>query len=263
MSGFLPISVTLITKNEASRIGEAILSVKSFAKEIIVVDSGSTDGTAGIAEGLGARVFVQPFVGFGQQKNYAQSLCSEEWVLNIDADERVPHELAEEIRKRISDPKTDDISGFFIPRKTWYLDRWILHSGWYPNYLVRLVRRKSAEWTEPQIHEALKVRHGKVECLKNPLEHYSFPSQKSHILKNLDYADRAKTQLLGKGRTVHFWDVLLRPFWKFFDIYFLKLGFLDGSAGFFIGIHSAYALFLRYAFLHEQNVKNSRHRQQP
>ena len=257
----LPLSVTIISKNEATRIADAIRSVKSFAAEVIVVDSDSTDNTVQIAEELGAKVYRRPFAGFGQQKNYAQSMCTQDWVLNIDADERVSPELAEEIKVRLTQAQSGGVSGYFLPRKTWYLNRWVMHSGWYPNYLVRLARKSVAVWTEPEIHEALRVKEGIVGYFKNPLEHYSFPTQKSHILKNLEYGDRAMKQLHQKKTSARVWDLWFRPLWKFFDIYFIKMGFLDGSAGFFIGIHSAYALFLRYAFLYEQNAQDSRNRQ--
>jgi glycosyltransferase involved in cell wall biosynthesis len=255
----LPISVTIIAKNEGSRIEDAIKSVQGFAREIVVVDSLSSDDTVIRATALGARVVEKAFQGFGQQKNFAQSLAQQEWVLNIDADERVSAETEEELRVLFTSPIIRQYDGFYLPRKTWYLNRWILHSGWYPNYLLRLARREKSKWTEPEIHEALQVA-GSVTHLKNPLLHYSFPNQRSHILKNIEYANHAKLGLLKKGKTTHAFDLIVRPLWKFFDLYFIKRGFLDGMAGFFIAIHSAYALFLRYTYLYEETAQNSRSR---
>jgi glycosyltransferase involved in cell wall biosynthesis len=244
----LPITVTIITRNEASRIADAIRSVQSFAAEVIVVDSQSTDQTVSIAENLGAKVLVHPFEGFGQQKNFAHAQATQEWILNIDADERVNAELVNELRSVFA--SNPSVNGFYLPRKTWYLGRWVMHSGWYPNYLLRLSRRKESKWTEPALHESLTV-NGATQKLKSPLEHYSFPSQKSHILKNAEYAAYAKQSLVQGAKKPHFYDYTMRPLYKFFDMYVLKLGFLDGMAGFFIAVHSSYALFLRYAYLYE------------
>ena len=258
MNEKLPLSVTLITRNEEKRIAAAIESVRLIAAEVIVVDSGSSDRTVEIARGLGARVEVWAFDGFGQQKNFAHSLASFEWVLNIDADERVSPVLAREIAEKISSDR--DVDGYELPRKTWYLDRWVMHCGWYPNYLLRLCRKQGSFWTEPPIHESLRVR-GRVGRFSEPLEHRSFPDQRSHILKNIEYAAHAREALARKGRSATWFDLVLRPIWKFFGIYILKKGFLDGRAGFFIAVHSAYALFLRYTYLYEQTLEDSSHRQ--
>jgi len=256
----LPITVTIITRNEAARIAKAIQSVKSFASEVIVVDSASVDETVQIAKNLGAKTEVRPFQGFGQQKNYAQSLATSEWILNIDADECVTLELEQELRKFFSDGQDKTANGVFLPRKTWYLDRWVMHGGWYPNYLLRFARKSEAKWSEPHLHEALEV-NGKAVYFKNPLEHYSFPDQRSHISKNVEYASHACAGLKAKGRNVSFLDLTFRPLWKFIDGYFLKAGFRDGTAGFFIAIHSAYATFLRYTYLYEQTAQNPDSRQ--
>ena len=256
----LPLTVTLISKNEASRIEAAIRSVLSFADEVIVVDSGSADQTTQIAESLGAKVYVQKFVGFGQQKNFAHGLAKNEWVLNIDSDERVTPELEKELRAFFNSKNLAQIDGAYLPRKTWYLNRWVMHGGWYPNYLIRLSRKSASKWTEPALHEALVV-NGKTETFKNPLEHFSFPNQRSHIAKNMEYADRISVALKEKGKRVRISDVTLKPLWKFIDGYIVKAGFLDGYAGFLIAIHSSYATFLRYTYLYEQTAQNTHPRQ--
>ena len=255
----LPVSVTLITFNESVRIADAIRSVKSFASEIIVIDSKSTDQTVAIAESLGAKVIVREFAGFGQQKNFAHQLASFEWVLNIDADERISPALENEFRDFFLKGDSAKFQSAFLPRKTWYLGRWIMHGGWYPNYLRRFSRKSSSQWTEPHLHESLEA-DGKHTYFKNPIEHYSFPTQRSHIVKNVEYASHACDALIARGRKVGVLDFTLRPIWKFIDGYFLKAGFLDGTSGFFIAIHSAYATFLRYTYLYEQTAQNSRSR---
>jgi len=258
----LPISVTIITRNEEARISDAIRSVQSFASEIIVVDSHSSDRTVEIAQALGAKVVPHPFEGFGQQKNFAQSQATQEWVLNLDADERVSPELEHELRRlfeggAFEEPVTGRVDGFYLPRKTWYLNRWVMHGGWYPNYLLRLARRERSQWTEPSLHEALEVK-GKTAKLRFPLEHFSFPDQRSHILKNIEYAAHASRALAQKGRKAGWLDLSVRPIYKFFDVYLLKRGFLDGMAGFLIAVHSAYAVFLRYAHRYEETEAKKR-----
>ncbi len=260
MTEKLPITVTIITRNEERRIADAIRSVQSFAKEIIVVDSESTDQTAQIAKSLGATIVNQAFAGFGQQKNKAQSLATSEWVLNIDADERVTPELEKELRTFFQTGAATRISGVYLPRKTWYLNRWIMHGGWYPNYLLRLSKKALSKWSEPHLHESLQVE-GETVYFKHPLEHYSFPNQRSHILKNVEYASHACGELKKRGKRPTLFDLTLRPYWKFIDSYLIKRGFLDGRAGFFIAIHSAYATFLRYTYLYEETAQNSHSRQ--
>ena len=260
MSMTLPISVTFITRNEAERISKAIESVLSFAQEVIVVDSESTDQTVEIAKRLGAKVFIKKFDGFGQQKNYAQSLTTSAWVLNLDADEIVSSALITELRDFFKSENARQFDGIYMPRKTWYLDRWVMHGGWYPNYLLRFSRKTSSKWTEPFLHEELTVQ-GNTMRFKSPLEHYSFPTQRSHIVKNIEYAAHACLGLRSKGRKANVFDLTVRPLWKFFDGYFMKAGFLDGRAGFFIAIHSAYATFLRYTYLYEYTAQNSDSRQ--
>ncbi|MBC7396453.1 MAG: glycosyltransferase family 2 protein [Bdellovibrionales bacterium] len=259
MNAKLPITVTIITRNEESRIEAAIFSVLPFASEIVIVDSESTDQTVAKSRALGAKVVLKPFAGFGQQKNFAQSLATSEWVLNLDADERVSPELETELRDFFESGASQKIDGVFLPRKTWYLDRWVMHGGWYPNYLLRLSRKSKSLWTEPALHEALETG-GSTAHFKHAIHHYSFPNQQSHILKNADYAARAMQALKKKGRRAGVIDFTLRPIWKFFDGYFLKAGFLDGRTGFFIAIHSAYATFLRYTYLYEETSQDSNSR---
>jgi glycosyltransferase involved in cell wall biosynthesis len=260
MSSKLPIAVTIISRNEGARIEAAILSVKSFASEVIVIDSNSTDDTVARASALGAKVYSRKFEGFGQQKNFAQAQANSEWVLNIDADERVTAELIAELQAFFFSGQAQSISGVYLPRKTWYLNRWVMHGGWYPNYLLRLAKKVDARWSEPYLHEALEVS-GKTTHFKYPLEHFSFPNQRSHILKNVEYASRACNGLVDRGQCASVLDLTLRPWWKFVDGYFIKAGFLDGVAGFFIAIHSAYATFLRYTYRYEQTAQDPDSRQ--
>lgn len=251
-----PLSVTLITLNEAGNIRAAIESVQ-WADEIIVVDSGSTDPTLEIASEMGARVFRNPWLGYGQQKNFAQNQATHDWVLNIDADERVPDSLAQEICLVLEKVQMGGLRavGFSIPRKTYYLGRWIKYGGWYPNYLVRLAHRKSASWTEPQVHEELRVG-GPIEVLRNPLDHESFPSIHHQVMTNLNFSKLGGEELKRTGQRASYGKLLFKPVGKFLETYLLKRGFLDGLPGFIISVNAAHSIFLKYAYLFEAKIKD-------
>lgn len=246
-----PVSVTIITLNEEENIARAIRSV-SWADEVIVVDSGSIDKTVEIARSLGAKVIQNPWPGYGRQKNFAQESASYDWILNIDADEEVSPELAAEIQGALAQP--EEARGFYFPRKTFYLGRWIRHGGWYPNHLVRLADRRRASWTEPKVHEALIVR-GMVAGLRSPLHHYAFRSIQEQILTNLNFSHLGSEDLRRSGRRGSLMLLLLKPFGKFLETYLLKRGFLDGMPGLIISINAAHSMFLKYAYLIEADIR--------
>ena len=218
---------------------------------MIVVDSGSTDRTEEIARAKGARFFSHAWPGYGQQKNFAQSKCTHDWVLNIDADEEVPPDLAQEIQQAIL---RDDVRGFALPRKTFYLGKWIRYGGWYPNYLVRLAFKKNAVWTEPNVHEELKVE-GKTALLSSPLNHYTFSSIQDQILTNVRYAKLGAEELKLAGQEASVVKLIVKPIGKFFETYLIKRGFLDGLAGFIISVNAAHSMFLKYANLFEARLR--------
>lgn len=256
----LPISVTIITLNEEQNIARAIQSVQ-WANEVLVIDSGSTDRTVEIAQSLGARVLHQSWLGYGGQKNFAQKNASYDWVLNIDADEEVSPELAEKIQnvlKVVNDGSS--VKGIYFPRKTFYLGKWILHGGWYPNELVRMADRRFSSWTEPQVHEALDVK-GELVRIDSPLHHYTFRTIEDQILANLKYSKLGSEELTRKGRRSSLLLLLLKPFGKFLETYVWKRGFLDGIPGLIISINAAHSMFLKYAYLIEADLhhENSRH----
>ncbi|MGZ3687893.1 MAG: glycosyltransferase family 2 protein [Bdellovibrionota bacterium] len=257
------ISVTIITLNEEENITQCVESVR-WADEILVVDSGSSDKTVELARSLGARVLHNAWPGYGQQKNFAQEKAAHDWVLNVDADEVVSPELAREIRGAVdaTEAGRSQARGYFFPRKTFYLGRWIRHGGWYPNFLVRLADRRAASWTEPAVHEELRVR-GEVAGLANPLDHYSFSSIQDQIVTNLRYSRLGSQSLQRTGQKPSVLKMIWKPVGKFFETYLLKGGFLDGLAGFIISINAAHSIFLKYAYLFEAKLKNenSRHRQ--
>jgi glycosyltransferase involved in cell wall biosynthesis len=248
------LSVTIITLNEEQNIGRAIQSVK-WADEILVVDSGSTDRTVEIARHGGAKVITNAWPGYGQQKNFAQSQAAHDWVLNIDADEEVPAELATEIQQKLADVEAgrSKASAFYCPRKTFYLGRWIRHGGWYPNHLVRLANRKAARWSEPNLHEALETE-GTVEGLRAPLHHYTFSSIQDQVLTNLKYSHYGSLDLKRKGKEGSLPLLLLKPIGKFLETFLVKRGFLDGLPGLIISVNAAHSMFLKYAYLLEPEL---------
>ena len=241
------VSVTIITKNEAADIAAALESV-SWADERIVVDSCSTDDTVTIATRLGARVASREWPGYVAQKNYAASLAANDWILSLDADERVTSELAEEIRKTLEgEPES---RGFWIPRVTFHLGRWIRTTDWYPDYQLRLYDRRAAEWTGTYVHEGVKV-NGRVGRLRSELQHYAYRDVAEHMETIDHYTTLAARQMFEHGRRATALDVTLQPAFAFFRNYILKRGFLDGSVGLTISKMNAQYVGLKFRKLRD------------
>lgn len=245
------ISACIITYNEERTIKDCLLSV-SFADEIIVVDSHSTDKTCEIAKEFGAKIVTHDFEGHIQQKNYAKSLAKNEWVISLDADERVSASLRKEIEKIFSIGPAYD--GYRFKRKTFYLNKWISHGGWYPDKHLRLFKNSIATWSGKNPHDRIFL-DGKVKCLKSDLLHYSFPNLASHINTINNFSGIMARDLFKKNK-VHFVlpKMILKTLWKFFEMYIFKRGFLDGRQGFIIATFSAFSTFARYAKLYEITV---------
>jgi hypothetical protein len=248
-----PLSVTLISLNEEANIARALESVR-WADDVVVIDSGSTDRTVAIAESLGARVVRNPWPGYGQQKNFAQAQARHDWVLNLDADEVVSGELAAEIRSALAQASADGTRGFAIPRRTFYLGRWIRHGGWYPNRLVRLADRRHARWSEPSVHEALQV-DGTVRPLHEDLLHYSFAGIQDQVLTNLRLSRLGYEELRRRGQRPSLLRLLLKPIGKFLETYLFKQGFRDGMPGLIISANAAHSMFLKQAYLFEEALQ--------
>jgi len=251
-----PLSVTIIALNEENNIARAIESVRGFAQETLVVDAGSTDRTVNIASHLGAKVITNPWRGYGQQKNFAQTQATHDWILNIDADEEVSPELAMELQLTLERNENSGVAGYTVPRLSRYLGRWIRHGGWYPNRLVRLANRKHSVWSEPEVHEELVVR-GPVVPLVHDLFHYPFRNIGDQVQTNLRFSRLGSETLRKKGQQKNLFRLLFKPIGKFIETYFAKGGFRDGIPGFIISVNAAHSIFLKYAYLFEESGKKN------
>jgi glycosyltransferase involved in cell wall biosynthesis len=239
--------VTIITRNEAAQIADAIDSV-AWADEIVVVDSESTDETTAIAARHRARVFVRSWPGYVAQKNYAATMATHDWILSLDADERVTPALAAEMRALLAaDPGH---AAYRMPRVTWYLGRWIRTTDWYPDHQLRLYDRRTAGWTGKYVHEAVTVR-GDVGELRGELEHFAFRDIADHLETIDRYTTYAARQMHENARRAGLLQLALHPPLAFLRNYLLRGGILDGTVGFVISLLNSYYVFLKFAKLWE------------
>jgi len=241
------LSVTVITRNEAADLAPALESV-DWADEIIVVDSESIDDTVAIARRFTDRVFVREWAGYSAQKNYAASLARNDWILSLDADERVTPALGAEIRSALSHAPTH--GGFRMPRVTWYLGRWIRTTDWYPDLQLRLYDRRVAQWTGRYVHESV-VTKGPVAALRGELEHYAYRDLAEHLETIDHYTTLAARQMRESGRKAGILQVAGHPPLAFLRNYLARGGFRDGEPGFIVSAMNAYYVFLKFAKLWE------------
>jgi glycosyltransferase involved in cell wall biosynthesis len=241
------VSVTIVTLDEAEHIASAIDSV-SWADEIVVVDSGSSDGTTDIARAKGARVSTRAWTGYADQKNYAAQIAAHDWIFSLDADERSTPALTAEIQAllRSEPPKR----GYRVPRVTFHLGRWIRTTDFYPDYQARLYDRRAGAWHGEYVHESVRVDGG-AGYLRGELEHYSFRDLSDHMSRVNRYSSLAARQMYERGRRATAIDLVLHPPAAFLRNYVLRRGFLEGSAGFIISSVNAYSVFLKFAKLWE------------
>jgi len=235
------LSVIIIVKNEAGNIGACIASV-AWADEIIVVDSGSSDATVEICRDLGAKVFVHDWPGYGPQKNRALDYASHDWVFSIDADERVTPELRSEIESVLQNPQAD---GYEISRLSSFCGRFMLHSGWSPDYVLRLFRRDKGRFSDALVHESVQMR-GSSARLQQRLQHYSYRDFEDVLGKLNNYSSAAAVMLERKGKKGSLTQAVLHGMWAFFRTYILRAGFLDGREGFMLAVMNAENSYYRY-----------------
>lgn len=243
------LSVVIITLNEAKNLPMCLQALDGVADEIIVVDSFSTDNTVAIAEQYGAKVYQQKWLGYAKQKNYANSLAQNAYILSLDADEVLSDKLRQSI---LAVHKWEGVYAF--SRLTNYCGSWIRHSGWYPDRKIRIFPRDEALWEGDFVHETLSVPpHVAVHSLAGDLLHYSYHSHADHYKQIDKYSTLHAQAMHARGQPASWIKRFISPVFKFFKTYFLQLGFLDGSAGYYIAKISAIAVRMKYKKLKALN----------
>jgi len=248
-AGRVKLSVVFITQDEEKNLPGTLESVLPLVRdgrgEIIVVDSGSTDRTLEIARSYGAKIFSEPWKGFAGQKNSAMEKASGDWVLQLDADEPLEPELASEIEVAVN--SQPNLQGFWIPRKNFFLGRWIKHGGFYPDPKLRLIRRGAGKFEEHGAHPTIKVS-GPTGHLKHALVHDAYPTLRGYIDHMNSYSSMGATVAVGKGHgSFSVADIVLRPWLTFIYNYFFRLGFLDGREGLLLHLYHAVYVSWKYA----------------
>jgi glycosyltransferase involved in cell wall biosynthesis len=248
------ISASIIVFNEEENIAELCETV-SWADEIVIVDSSSTDRTVEIAKKYTDRIFEREFRGYKDKHEFADSTTTGDWIFWIDADERVTPELKRSIESLKSAPESELPSGFRIARRTWYEGRWIKHSGWYPDYQMRLYRKADSFWDGVAPHQTARV-NGSIKTLDGELLHYTKRDLSDHHRVTDSYATLAAEHLASEGVKSGPSKIFFNPIAAFIRTYFLKQGFRDGVQGLLIAMFTAYGVFLKYAKVWERaNLK--------
>ena len=244
----MEISATIITIDEEAHLARCLESLKDIADEIIVVDSGSRDRTPEIAGDFKAKVFSRNFTNYAEQKNYAASQARNDWILSLDADEC----LSEALRGRLLDlKKTQPLAdAYAFPRKAFYLQRWICHSGWYPDYKIRLYRRSKGSWKGEFVHESVSV-NGRISRIDADLLHYTCDSLSEHLQRLDHYTTLSARAMYQEGKKPTLRGCLSSPLSAFLKAYLWKAGFLDGRQGLIIAVLAGYYNFLKHAKLWE------------
>ena len=252
-AGSPTISAIVVCFNEEQNIGRCLESLK-WCNEIVVVDSFSTDRTVQIARQYTDRVIQRKWSGYREQKAFAHSQATKDWVLLVDSDERVTPELRDEIQQTLNHDGCG-YAGYSVPRLVFYLRRWWRRGGWYPDYDVRLFRRDRATLGGSDPHEKILV-DGPVRRLRHPLHHFSYRSMEDHIQRINRFTTISSQELQKEKKHWRLLDALLRPAFRFFRSYVLKGGFLEGFAGFYVAVTAAVYVFLKYAKLWELELED-------
>ncbi len=248
MSSRPTLAAVLIVKNEAENLADCLATL-DWVDEIVVLDSGSTDTSREVAEAAGARFFVNAdWPGFGRQRQLAQSHVQSDWVLWVDADERVTPELRSSIEAVLATPATNTV--YSIPRLSWVFGRFIRHCGWYPDRVLRLYPRALTGYNDALVHEKVELGPGiKTAKLKGDLLHYTYRDLEHYLVKSAGYAAAWAQQRQQRGKRGSLGQGLLHGVGCFMKMYLLKAGFLDGKQGLLLSLLSAHSTFVKYADL--------------
>lgn len=241
------LSVTIVAWNEEERLRACLESV-AWVDEIIVVDGESTDKTVALAREFTDRVWVRPWPGFAAQKNFALEQATGDWVLSLDADERVTPELRERIARILAADAAGvpEADGYSIPRRNMFWGAWVRHGGLYPDYQLRLFRRRAGRFVADVVHESVRVE-GRVGTLAEALLHHSYRGLEDFVQRSNRYSTLAAGAWLERGKRVGLADLIFRPLGRFLSMYIIRLGFLDGWRGFVLAVLYADYVFLRMA----------------
>ncbi len=243
------LAVALIVKNEAQELPFCLNSVKDWVDEMIVLDSGSTDGTQAIAQSYGAKVYSNThWPGFGKQRQLAQTYIKSDYVLWLDADERVTPELKAQIQAAVASDESHTL--YQLNRLSEVFGKKIHHSGWYPDYVTRLYRTKDTQYDDSLVHESVVVPAGfTLKKLDGHLLHYTYKTLHQYLNKSASYAQAWAEQRAAKGKKASLWSACSHALARFFRMYILKRGFMDGKHGFLLAVLSAHSVFVKYAEL--------------
>jgi glycosyltransferase involved in cell wall biosynthesis len=244
----VPLAVAIITKNEEENIRSCLQSL-SFAGQIVIVDSGSTDKTLEIAAEFDCEIYSEEWRGFGPQKQLAIEKCRQPWILVLDADERIPPDTADIIKKIVTDSNVKE-AGFSFPRKNYFQGRWIKHAGWWPDRIIRLFRKEAGRMTTAIVHESVEVQ-GMVGALDAVIDHYT-ESRLGKIIQKIDkYSTLGAEAAFREGKKSSTGGAFMRAFFTFVQDYFFRLGILDGMPGLTLAVTDSVNKFFKYAKLSE------------
>lgn len=250
----IPVSAVIICRNVARTIGPCLQALTKMAEEVIVLDSNSDDGTQEICKKHGVRLVNQAFLGYSATKNKGHELARYDWILSIDADEVLSEELISSLRNLTLQNGTV----YALDRLTDFCGKWIYHCGWYPEWKVRLFHRKAVYWKDELVHETLHIPENfKVVRLHGKLLHYSFADEQDHLNRMEKYARLGAEELFRKGKQPPSWKIVLSPAARFIKTYFVKLGILDGRAGWIISKRNSWMVWRRYQILKKMQRNKS------
>lgn len=243
------LSVIIITHNEEDNIEECLESVK-WADEIVVLDSFSEDETVNICRRYTDKIFQSKFTNFSLQKNMVLDRATNDWVLSIDADERITPRLKTQIVMVINE-ESKEYSGYYIPRRNYFFGEWVRHCDLYPDYVLRLFRKSKSRFRDKMVHESVSLK-GKAGWIEQPLEHYTYGSINDFIDRMKRYTTLSVQQMRRDGKKSRWYNLIVNPGAAFLKMYFIKKGFLDGKLGFIVCVLFSYYAFMKYAKLWER-----------